>query len=956
MAMLEKIRQDRIKKLEEFRNRGINPYPSKSHRTAMAAKVVDKYDQMEGKEVTVSGRAMSWRDIGKIVFADLKDGSGEVQLYMKQENMEDQWDELKLYDVGDFVDATGTVTKTKTGEISVEVTNLRILAKAIRPLPEKWEGIKDEDVRFRQRYLDFLTNPEAKEKIEKRGELLQLMREFFYEKGFLEIENPSLELNPSGAEARPFITHINAYDMDVYLRICAGELWQKMSTIGGFEKVFEIARAYRNEGVDAGHNPEFTMLEFYWAYATIEDNIELHQELFALMAEEIAGGYKFEYHGKTLDLTPPYEVAKYNDLFKEHIDIDLNEFDELEKFKEVVVNKGVELEEGLGWSTTIDQVWKQKVRPNLFKPVFVTDYPYILTPLAKKVSGTDQYVQMSQLLLDSMEMCRMYGELNDPIDQMQRFQEQQKAKEAGDEEAWGADYEFVEAMEYGMPPQSGSGIGIDRWVKVLTDAESLREVIAYPIMKPEKEGEREINTDVAGQDKLEQDFSEIFAEFEINPEEIEIPSIQGDDYLSLSEKFSENYPTASAGYIVIEGAEVGESNEKLMKLTNKVVKSLKGLTKGEIDNSTNIQSYRDMYRDMGVDWHSRRPSPEALLRRISQGKDLYQVNDVVDAYNLAVLTQQVSVGVFDMDHMEFPVRLDISDGSDEIDILGGEVKEVEEDEVCYFDQNGPYNLDYNYRDSERTKITTESQNLIINAEGVGEITPDQVRKTLQLAAALILKFCGGEIKKAGLVRASGEVDQSAGKTSKADQNREVGKNQKADASLEASQTPNASQDQEGDEKGSVNDSPDLKEKFPHDDKKISVVVAKDLEPGIAMNTVGHLTTSIGVKADDIMGRQTYTDASGNVHQGVPRYPVIILKASKKEIKKLVKKSRQESKKAGDELVMVDYPSEVFSTRTDDDLSQAVSEKEDKDIEYFGVALCGDVDIVEELTKNFSLYR
>ncbi len=907
MAMLEKIRNDRIEKVKKFRELGINPYPSKSHRTHRTIQIVDKYKDMEGKDVTVSGRLMSWRDIGKIVFADLLDESGKVQLYMKQENMDDVWEQMNLYDVGDFVDATGTVTKTKTGEISVEVEELRILAKAIRPLPEKWEGLKDEDARFRQRYLDFLTNAEAKERIEKRGQLLQLMREFLYERGFLEIENPSLEINPSGAEARPFITHINAYDLDVYLRICAGELWQKMSTIGGFEKVFEIARAYRNEGVDAEHNPEFTMLEFYWAYATIEDNIELHQELFARMAEEIAGGYKFEYHGKTLDLTPPYEVARYNDLFKEHAEIDLNDYSELEKLKEVAVKKGVELEEDLGWSTTIDQIFKQKVRPNLFHPVFVTEYPYILTPLAKKVPGRESYVQMSQLILDSMEMCRMYGELNDPIDQMDRFKEQQKAKEAGDEEAWGADYEFVEAMEYGMPPQSGSGIGIDRWVKVLTDAQSLRETIAYPLMKPEEtqkavSSKGEPITDDKG--KLTQDFNSVFAEFDIDPSGIDIPDIEGDDYLSMSEDFKEKYETAAAGYVVIEGATVGKDNKELNRLSRSIEKMLKGLTKGAIDGSPNIQSYRDMYRDMGVDWHSRRPSPEALLRRISQGKDLYSVNEVVDAYNLAVITQQVSVGVFDMDNMEFPVQLGISDGDDKIDIIGGEVKEIEDGEVCYFDQNGAYNLDYNYRDSERTKITTDSTNLIVNAEGIGKIGAEQVRYALQLAAALVIRFSGGKVKKAGLVKASGSMGG------------------------------NKSQSTE----------------YPVDDKKITVVVADDLEAGVAMNTVGHLTTSIGSKAGDIMGRESYTDASGKVHTGVPRYPVIILKASKAEIKGLVDEARDK------DVLMVDYPSEVYTTRTDDDLNDAISKKSESDIEYYGVALCGDREAVEDLTKRFSLYK
>jgi lysyl-tRNA synthetase, class II len=489
MAMLDTIREKRIEKVKKFREKGINPYPSKSKRDTMANDITSNYSAFEGKQVTVSGRIMLFRDLGKIAFMKLKDISGDIQLYLKKEDLgEDFWQDLRLFDVGDFIDATGTVCKTKTGEISVDVQSLDILAKSIKPLPEKWVGLQDEDKRFRQRYLDFLVNPSAKDRMVKRAKLLKYLREFLWEKGFLEIENPSLEVNPAGAQAQPFKTHINAYDMDLYLRICAGELWQKMSTIGGFEKVFEIARVYRNEGVDAEHNPEFTMLEFYWAYATIEDNIKFHEELFAGMVKEVVGSYKFDYHGKTLDMTPPYKTARYNDLFIEHVGIDLDKFENLEELKEIAIEKGVELDDGLGWSTTIDQIFKQKVRPNLFDPVFVIDYPYVLTPLAKKVENQDgEYVQMFQFIVDSMEMCRTYGELNDPIDQRERFEEQQESKSEGaDEENWAADYEFVEAMEYGMPPQSGSGLGIDRWVKVLTDAQSLRECIAYPIMKPEK--------------------------------------------------------------------------------------------------------------------------------------------------------------------------------------------------------------------------------------------------------------------------------------------------------------------------------------------------------------------------------------------------------------------------------------------------------------------------------------
>lgn len=754
MAMLETIRAERIEKAETLRKKGINPYPSKSARTHTALQITDDFSKLEGKTVTVSGRIMSWRDFGKLAFANLKDGSGQIQLYIKEVNLKDEWKSLSLYDIGDFVDATGTVTKTKTGEISVEASSLHMLAKSVRPLPEKWLGLKHDDARFRQRYLDFLVNPGARERIEKRAELLRYIREFMWDRGFIEIENPSLEINPAGAEARPFITHINAYDLDVYLRICAGELWQKMSTIGGFEKVFEVARVYRNEGVDSEHNPEFTMIEFYWAYATIEDNIALHQELFSGMAKKLTGSYIFTYRGKKFDLTPPFPIIRYTDLFKKHTGLELESFDRIEDLKEAGKKLGVKLENEMGWSSTIDQIYKEQVRPKVIGPVFLIDYPYVLTPLAKRIETDGRYVQMSQLLLDSMEMCRIYGELNDPVDQKQRFDEQEQAREGGDEQTWGSDDDFVEAMEYGMPPQTGSGIGIDRWVKLLTDAESLREVIAYPIVKPEQEGSSDARVAERMTGKLAAGFDELLKAAGINYEDVKIAESDGDEYLSMADDFKQTYPTAVSGYAIIEGVTVKQSDPALNKLKYRILKELRGLTKADIDLNKNIMSYRLMYQEMGVDYHSRRPSPEALLRRISQGRELYTVNTMVDAYNLVVMSHQVSVGTFDLDHMKLPIVLQRAKGGEKIELIGGEVKDIAPGEVFYADAEGAYNLDYNYRDSERTKTRLESSRIMINAEGVGTISFDQVKKTMQLTVAVVLAFCGGKLVRTGIIRAS----------------------------------------------------------------------------------------------------------------------------------------------------------------------------------------------------------
>jgi lysyl-tRNA synthetase, class II len=494
-SMLDTIRLERIEKTKKIRELGINPYPSKVDRTNFCSAISEKFTELEGKEITIVGRAMAWRDLGKIIFVNLKDYSGEGQVIIKGEYIDEHKKFLKLLDLGDFLEVTGIVGKSKTGEDSLIANNVKIISKSIRPLPEKWSGIKDEDVKYRQRYLDFITNDESRNKITKRTKVLELIRSFMWEKEFIEIENPSLELTAAGAEAKPFTTHINAYGMDVYLRICAGELWQKMSTVGGFEKVFEIARAYRNEGVDSEHNPEFTMLEFYWAYSNLTDNIDLQEELFRRLAKEITGSEKFEFDGKIIDLSKDIPRTPYNELFIEHAGIDLNKYSDLKELQKVAKEKGAEIEDEMGWYSTVDGIFKHLVRPNIYDPVFVVDYPSYITPLAKRIEGNEEYAYMTQLVIHGMEMTRAYGELNDPIDQQKRFDDQDSEKESGDENTWTADDDYVVAMEYGMPPQSGTGIGIDRLVKVLTDSKSLRDVIAYPIMKP-LESNNSKNTEV----------------------------------------------------------------------------------------------------------------------------------------------------------------------------------------------------------------------------------------------------------------------------------------------------------------------------------------------------------------------------------------------------------------------------------------------------------------------------
>jgi lysyl-tRNA synthetase, class II len=481
-TMIEKIREERIEKMKKLRDLGKEPYPARVKRTNSNNEITENFEKFENKEVVVVGRIMSWRDIGKIIFANLTDESGKIQLYLKKDNIDEGlWSEFKLYDIGDFVEASGKVVKTKTGEISVEVTEIRIISKTIRPLPEKWEGLKDEDIRFRRRYLDMTMNPELRERFKRRSEFWQATRDFLNEKGFVEINIPVLEHVTGGADAKPFVTHYDDLGEDFYLRI-SHELPLKRLLGGGFEKVYDIGTRFRNEGCSEEHLPEHVAMEFYWAYADYKEGMKLTEEMFRYILKRMYGTLKFKVRGFDVDLEGDWEVATYEDLLKkEYNGVDIYN-DSVEDLNRILQKRGVDLGDDVNRARVVDHLWKL-LRKKMGGPTFVTKIPKFMSPLSKTDPEDSRVVERFFPIIGGSEMANAFSELNDPVDQLDRFVEQQAMRDAGDEEAQMLDIDFVEMLEYGMPP--AVGFGMSERVFWLFEGVTAREGVPFPQLKTE---------------------------------------------------------------------------------------------------------------------------------------------------------------------------------------------------------------------------------------------------------------------------------------------------------------------------------------------------------------------------------------------------------------------------------------------------------------------------------------
>jgi len=484
MASLEEIRETRLRKLRLLQDAGMEAYPARIPRDHCLADARKNFSENEksGKTVNLAGRIMAIRGQGAILFFVLDDGKSTFQAVIKKDVLDEKLFDLiiKAVDIGDIVSVTGTFFKTNKGEESILVKSWTMASKSLLPLPEKWHGLVDPDEKLRKRYLDFIMDSSLRELFYKKAKFWDVSRKFFKDRGFLEVETPTLEVTTGGAEARPFSTHHNDFDMDVYLRISVGELWQKRLTASGFPKVFEIGRAYRNEGTSPEHAQEFTNLEFYWGYADYRDGMELVRELYRTLAKEVFGTTKFTCRSHTFDLASDWIIIDYNEEVKKQTGIDINTASEKE-----MMNKLIDLKveyDGTNKERLVDTLWKY-CRKNISGPAFLINHPVLIAPLAKSISGTNN-VQMFQPIIAGSEIGKGYSELNDPIDQRKRFEEQKKLLEGGDKDAMMPDWEFVEMLEHGMPPTCGYGYG-DRLFSILAD-KPLRETQMFPLMRPKK--------------------------------------------------------------------------------------------------------------------------------------------------------------------------------------------------------------------------------------------------------------------------------------------------------------------------------------------------------------------------------------------------------------------------------------------------------------------------------------
>lgn len=483
---LSEILQVRRDKLKTLQDAGKDPFQvNTSDRDILASEILERFEELENKDVCIAGRIMSKRGKGKVAFIDIHDRSGKMQIFAKHDDLgEDEYKTILKYDIGDIIEVKGFVFRTKVGEISVHAKKITLLSKSLLPLPEKYHGLKDTDLRYRQRYVDLIMNPEVKDTFIKRSKIIKTIRSYLDNMGYIEVETPVLNTIPGGAAARPFITHHNTLDIDLYMRI-APELYLKRLIVGGMEKVYEIGRLFRNEGMDVKHNPEFTTIEIYEAYTDYNGMMDRTEQMINRACVEVNGTDQIKYQGEDIDLSVPFKRMTMIDAVKQYAGVDFGEFiGDTEKAKEVAKELNLEVKPTDTWGNILNTAFEDYVEEQLVQPTFICDYPVEVSPLTKRKKDVPELVERFELFITRRELANAYTELNDPIDQRKRFEHQLMLREAGDDEANMLDEDFLTSLEYGMAPTGGMGMGIDRLTMLLTDSASIRDVIIFPTMKP----------------------------------------------------------------------------------------------------------------------------------------------------------------------------------------------------------------------------------------------------------------------------------------------------------------------------------------------------------------------------------------------------------------------------------------------------------------------------------------
>ena len=544
-------------KLEELRNEGKDPFINESYDVSAHSKdIKEEFNEDEEREVSIAGRVMSKRRHGKICFLDVRDSVGTIQVFARKDVLEDKYEEVKVLDIGDIVGVKGIVFKTEAGEITVRATDLTLLSKSLQILPEKFHGLKDPDLRYRQRYVDLIVNPEVKDVFIKRNKIIKKIREFLDNLGFLEVETPILGTVAGGANARPFYTHHNTLDIDMQLRI-ANELFLKRLIVGGFEKVYEMGKMFRNEGMDPKHNPEFTNIELYQAYVDYEEMMRITENLFEYVALEVLGTDKINYQGTEISLKAPWKRITMIDAVKKYADVDFNEIDTDEKAREIAREKGLEISDKDTWGKILSEMFEEFCEEHLVEPTFVIGHPVEVSPLAKRNPKDPRLTQRFEAFINTWEFANAFSELNDPIDQRERFEAQVAEKEAGDDEAHPMDSDFINAIEVGLPPTGGLGIGVDRMIVLLTDQPSIRDVLLFPTMKP-------IGLEKAENGGLSKETYEIYDK--LTTEEIDLSKVKVEPLFEDMVDF-ETFSKSDFRVVKVKNCEEVPKSKKLLKFT-----------------------------------------------------------------------------------------------------------------------------------------------------------------------------------------------------------------------------------------------------------------------------------------------------------------------------------------------------------------------------------------------------
>ena len=544
-------------KLDELRNEGKDPFVNESYDvTARSKDIKEEFKEDEEREVSIAGRVMSKRRHGKICFLDVRDSVGTIQVFARKDVLEDKYEEVKGLDIGDIIGVKGLVFKTEAGEITVRATDLTLLSKSLQILPEKFHGLKDPDLRYRQRYVDLIVNPEVKDVFIKRNKIIKKIREFLDNLGFLEVETPILGTVAGGANARPFYTHHNTLDIDMQLRI-ANELFLKRLIVGGFEKVYEMGKMFRNEGMDPKHNPEFTNIELYQAYVDYEEMMRITENLFEYVALEVLGTDTINYQGTEISLKAPWKRITMIDAVKKYADVDFNEIDTDEKAREIAREKGLEISDHDTWGKILSEMFEEFCEEHLVEPTFVIGHPVEVSPLAKRNPEDPRLTQRFEAFINTWEFANAFSELNDPIDQRERFEAQVAEKEAGDDEAHPMDSDFINAIEVGLPPTGGLGIGVDRMIVLLTDQPSIRDVLLFPTMKP-------IGLEKAENRDLSKETYETYDK--LTTEEIDLSKVKVEPLFEDMVDF-ETFSKSDFRVVKVKNCEEVPKSKKLLKFT-----------------------------------------------------------------------------------------------------------------------------------------------------------------------------------------------------------------------------------------------------------------------------------------------------------------------------------------------------------------------------------------------------